>query len=195
MSIFEFVLTGLTLVLALVLTRLLGALRWVFHSDRRYWVHALLVCNLLLLCTLIWWGLWYLRDAEWGYLAFTYNLLVGPGIFFVLAATLVPDVPRRVRDWEGYYYRIHRLFWGTMAVSGGCDVYRIDGVHRHAARAPHSNRAGCSASAVACRYRVNKPALCTGRLRWVWPGQCLQLWCCLRARRAWDAMNKTHLRC
>ena len=115
MSIFEFVLTGLTLVLALVLTRLLGSLRWVFHRKRRYWVHTLLVINLLVLCTLIWWGLWYQRDAEWGYIAFAYNLLVGPGIFFVLAATLVPDIPRRVRDWEGYYYRVHRLFWGTMA--------------------------------------------------------------------------------
>lgn len=116
MNIFEFVLTGLTLVLALVLTRLLGSLRWVFNGDRRYWVHALLVCNLLLLCTLIWWGLWYLRDAQWGYIAFTYNLLVGPGIFFVLASTLVPDTPRRVRDWESYYYSIHRMFWGTMAI-------------------------------------------------------------------------------
>ena len=48
-SLFEFVLTGFTLVLALVITRVLSGLRWVLAADRSYWVHSLYVANLLIL--------------------------------------------------------------------------------------------------------------------------------------------------
>ena len=116
MSLFEFVLTGFTLVLALAVTRLLGGLRYVLDRQRRYWVHSLLVVALLLLASLIWWGLWYARNSEWTYLAFAYNLLIGPGILYFASTLLVPENPRRIRDWREYYYRFHRLFYGAFAV-------------------------------------------------------------------------------
>jgi len=115
MSIFEFVLTGLTLVLALVVTRLLGGLRWVFDPQRRYWIHGLLVLLMLVLTSLIWWGLWYARDVQWTYLSFAYNLLIGPSILYFTTSLLVPDNPRRVRSWRDHYYRIHRPFFGAFA--------------------------------------------------------------------------------
>ncbi len=115
MSIFEFVLTGLTLVLALVITRLLGGLRWIFDPQRRYWVHALMVLQMLVLTSLIWWGLWYARDVQWTYLSFAYNLLIGPGTLYFTATLLVPDNPRRVRSWREHYYKIHRPFFGAFA--------------------------------------------------------------------------------
>ncbi len=116
MSIFEFVLTGLTLVLALVITRILGGLRWVIAPGRAYWVHAVMVLQLLLLTSLIWWGLWYAKDTQWTYLSFAYNLLIGPGILYFSATLLVPDNPRRVRSWREHYYRVHRLFFGAFAL-------------------------------------------------------------------------------
>ncbi|MEM6709241.1 MAG: hypothetical protein AAF648_10695 [Pseudomonadota bacterium] len=116
MSIFEFVLTGFTLVLALVVTRLLGGLRYALERRRGYWVHALLVIAMLLLTSIIWWGLWYARDTAWTYVSFAYNLLIGPGMLYFTATLLIPDNPRRVRDWREHYYRFHRLFYGAFSV-------------------------------------------------------------------------------
>lgn len=116
MSIFEFVLTGFTLVLALVITRLLGGLRWALDPGRGYWVHSLLVIAMLVLTSLIWWGLWYARNTQWTYIAFTYNLLIGPGMLYFTSAVLVPDNPRRVRDWRAHYYKVHRMFYGAFVL-------------------------------------------------------------------------------
>ena len=112
MSLFEFVLTGFTLVLALVITRILAGLRWVLNLERLYWVHAVFVISILILTSLVWWGLWYQRDSQWSYVSFAYNLLVGPGIMFYLAVLLVPEIPRRIRDWRVYYYNVRpALYW------------------------------------------------------------------------------------
>ena len=113
MSIFEFVLTGFTLVLALVVTRLLGGLRWALDPERGYWVHSMLVILMLILASLIWWGLWYARNTQWTYMAFTYNLLIGPGMLFFTSSVLVPDNPRRVRNWREHYFKVHRMFYGA----------------------------------------------------------------------------------
>ena len=107
-------LTGFTLVLALVITRVLGSLRWVFAQGRFYWVHATLVVAVLVLTSLVWWGLWYQRDMEWNYLAFAYNLLIGPGIIYYVSVLLVPDTPRRVRDWKAYFFEVRRLIYGAL---------------------------------------------------------------------------------
>lgn len=113
MSIFEFVLTGFTLVLALVVTRLLGGLRWALAPDRGYWVHSLLVLLMLVLTSLIWWGLWYARNTQWTYIAFAYNLLIGPGMLYFTSAVLVPDNARRVRNWREHFFKVHRMFYGA----------------------------------------------------------------------------------
>lgn len=113
-SLFEFVLTGFTLVLALVITRVLSGLRWVLAADRSYWVHSVYVANLLILTSLVWWGLWYQRDAAWSYLTFAYNLLIGPGIIYFLAVLLVPEVPRRITDWRAYFFSVRKLLYGAL---------------------------------------------------------------------------------
>jgi len=112
---FEFVLTGFTIVLALVITRVLAGLRWVFAAGRVYWVHSVFVVSLLVVTSLVWWGLWYQRDNEWGYISFAYNLLIGPGIMYYLAVLLVPDQPRRISNWRTYFYGVRRLLYGSLA--------------------------------------------------------------------------------
>ena len=82
--------------------------------GRIYWVHLLYVINLLVLTSLVWWALWFQRDTTWTYLSFAYNLLIGPGIMFFLAVLLVPETPRRIKDWRSYFYLIHKLFYGAM---------------------------------------------------------------------------------
>lgn len=113
-SIFEFVLTGFTLLLALVITRLLGGMRWIVAADRVYWVHLLYVLNFLVITSLVWWALWFQREASWTYISFAYNLLIGPGIMYFLAVLLVPERPRRIKSWNSYFYQIRVLFYGAM---------------------------------------------------------------------------------
>ena len=116
MSMFEFVLTGFTLVLALVITRVLAGLRWVFAVGRIYWVHAVFVVALLVATSLVWWSLWYQRNNSWTYLPFAFNLLVGPGIMYFLAVLLIPDQPRRISNWRTYFYNIRRLLYGSLVL-------------------------------------------------------------------------------
>lgn len=97
-----------------MITRLLGGIRWLVAPDRIYWVHLLYVINLLVLTSLVWWALWFQRDTSWTYLSFAYNLLIGPGIMYFLAVLLVPETPRRIKDWRSYFFRIHKLFYGAM---------------------------------------------------------------------------------
>jgi len=97
-----------------VITRLLGGIRWIIAPDRVYWVHLLYVINLLVLTSLVWWALWFQRETSWTYLSFAYNLLIGPGIMYFLAVLLVPETPRRIKDWRSYFFRIHKLFYGAM---------------------------------------------------------------------------------
>ncbi|MCP5185247.1 MAG: hypothetical protein H6993_14880 [Pseudomonadales bacterium] len=115
MSLFEFVLTGFTLVLALVITRVLGGLRWVLAAGRVYWVHATFVFVLLVFASLVWWELWYQRNNQWNYLSFAYNLLIGPGVMYFISVLLVPEQPRRITNWRAYFYAVRRMFYGTLA--------------------------------------------------------------------------------
>lgn len=100
--------------LALVITRLLGGMRWIATGGRFYWVHFLYVINLLVLTSLVWWALWFQRETSWSYLSFAYNLLIGPGIMYFLAVLLVPETPRRIKDWRAYFYRVRKIFYGAM---------------------------------------------------------------------------------
>lgn len=96
------------------MTRLLGGLRWVLSAPRMYWVHALYVINLIVLTSLVWWGLWYQRDSDWNYLTFAYNLFIGPGVLYYIGVVLVPEVPRRVRNWRDYFENVRRLFYSAL---------------------------------------------------------------------------------
>lgn len=116
MSMFEFVLTGFTIVLALVITRVLAGLRWVFAPGRIYWVHAVFVVSLLVATSLVWWSLWYQRNNTWTYLPFAFNLLVGPGIMYFFAVLLIPDQPRRISNWRTYFFTIRKLLYGSLAL-------------------------------------------------------------------------------
>ena len=97
-----------------MITRLLGGMRWVMAADRVYWVHLVYVVNLLIITSLAWWALWFQRETQWTYLSFAYNLLIGPGILYFLAVLLIPERPRRIKDWRPYFFGIHKLFYGAM---------------------------------------------------------------------------------
>ncbi len=67
---------------------MLANLRAVFDPQRRYWVHAFWVVQLLFIHVVFWWGFWAYRDLEWNLVSFGFVLL-NPGLLFICSNALV----------------------------------------------------------------------------------------------------------
>ena len=110
MSHFEFISVAVSLIYALILAKLLGAVPVTLKSDRRYWIHTVWLVNLLLAAVSSWWRIWFLRDVEWTPTAF-YAVLSFPAIFYLRAAVLLSDEPRAVTAWRDHFYATRQLFF------------------------------------------------------------------------------------
>ena len=88
MTLFEYLSVALSIVLAFGATHILGNLRYVFESGRRYWVHAFIVILILILYPQNWWAFWDLsRSENWNSYTFLLSVL-GPGILYMMVVTL-----------------------------------------------------------------------------------------------------------
>ncbi len=91
MSLFEFILVMISLVLAIGVTHLLQAvasmvlLRRLLQVD---WVVVTWVVTLFILSAAYWWSLWDFRQVEWTFPAFFY-LLLAPTLLYVGVSLLV----------------------------------------------------------------------------------------------------------
>ena len=113
MSEFEFLFTGIAIVLALAVARLLEGLRDCFDKDRRYWIHALWVVNRLLVAVAIFWSLFDDRArTDLGLAAFV-SLVATPAILFLQASALVTAHPGAVSDWRDHFWTVRRWFFGS----------------------------------------------------------------------------------
>ena len=111
MTLFEYLSVAISIVLALSTAQLLGNLREVFDSARRYWVHALWVVHVLLLHVMLWWGFWAYRDVESWNLAFFVLVLLNPGLLFVCSNALVPSQRSEGTSWEQHFFSVRRWFF------------------------------------------------------------------------------------
>ena len=110
MSHFEFISVAVSLIYALILAKLLGAVPVTLKSDRRYWIHTVWLVNLLLAAVGSWWNTWPLRDVEWTPTAF-FAVLSFPAVFYLRAAVLLGDDPRAVTAWRDHFYATRRAFF------------------------------------------------------------------------------------
>jgi hypothetical protein len=110
MTHFEFVSVAASLVYALVLARLLHGLPHVLRLERRYWVHAGWVIQVLLMTVLSWWGIWAFREVHLTPLGFL-SLLSLPAFLYLRAVLIVPDAPQGIRSWRDYFFGIFRCRW------------------------------------------------------------------------------------
>ncbi len=110
MSHFEFISVAVSLIYALILAKLLGAVPVTLKPDRRYWIHTVWLVNLLLAAVGSGWRLWLLRDVEWTPTAF-YAVLSFPAVFYLRAAVLLGDDPRAVTAWRDHFYATRRAFF------------------------------------------------------------------------------------
>ena len=115
MTHFEFVSVAVSLVYAVVLSRLLGSLPAVLAPDRRYWVHAAWALVLLGLAASNWYALWRIRDSDFTPPLFVL-VLAQPAVMYVRATVLVSQEPGRVSDWKAHYYKTRVPFFAIGAL-------------------------------------------------------------------------------
>ena len=114
-TLFEYLSVATSIVLSLSVTQVLSSLRAVFHSGRRYWVHAIWTVLVLILHLIIWWAFWAYRDVESWNLATFALVLFNPGVLFVASNTLVNREPN-VESWAEHYFAIRRPFFATFGL-------------------------------------------------------------------------------
>jgi len=91
MSIFEFVLVTVSLIMALGITLLLRHIAAVIRyrkSIELYWVALTWMALQFVTVTWVWWSLWDFAAVEWTYPRFFY-LLAGPTLHFIAISMLV----------------------------------------------------------------------------------------------------------
>jgi hypothetical protein len=110
LSHFEYISVAVSLVYALILAKLLGAIPTALRPGRRYWVHSFWVGSLFFVTVGSWWEIWSHREAAWTPGSFLAVLAI-PSIIYLRTTVLLGDDPRGVHSWREHYYNSRRPFF------------------------------------------------------------------------------------
>jgi hypothetical protein len=120
MSLFEFIISMISVLIALAVAQLLISTGRLAQSHGRvvpYLPHVLWNVAIFLLAFLHWWSLWDFRDLSWNSAMFFFSLM-GPLLLF-FAVTLLSPNPREddeVIDLETHFRSIRVMFlWVSLA--------------------------------------------------------------------------------
>jgi hypothetical protein len=115
LTLFEYIMVMVSVILALALAQLLRALTEIATSPKRYWVHTLWVGLLAFIGVQTWWGFWDLNAFErWTTLTYLYVLAI-PTLIFMSAHLLVPATRLHDFDWHAHFYEIRRWFFSVLS--------------------------------------------------------------------------------
>ena len=113
MSLFEFIVGMVSIILALAVAQLfIGAADLLQRRDhvRFFLPHSIWIVNLFFLIVLHWWSLWTFRDLPWNFAMFFYSL-IGPSLMFFCAAMLGPRVlSEELIDVPVHFLGIRQVF-------------------------------------------------------------------------------------
>lgn len=99
MTLFEYAMVLVSIVLALGVAQLLGGASDFVRSSRVYLGHSFWVLALFLMHVQLWWAMWDLHNrASWTFLTFL-NLLLGPTLLFFTTNLLLPRSATDSMDW------------------------------------------------------------------------------------------------
>lgn len=116
LSLFEFILVMVSLVLAIALTQLLEGVTRVARQRSRFelsWATSLWAAFLFFITFNHWWSLWGMREANWTFPAFFYVLLP-PTLLFVAVALLKPTEGREKVSLTEEFERVRVPFLSVM---------------------------------------------------------------------------------
>ena len=100
MTIFEYLATAASIVLALSVSRLIAASSHVFSVPGRDWLFVSFFLQIFLTNLLVWWNLWELHTIQaWTFPLFL--LFIGSPLTLYFTSHLVLDKePEKVKDWR-----------------------------------------------------------------------------------------------
>lgn len=113
MSLFEFLMVLVSIIIGLGITELLKGVAQMFRfrqSVTPYWVHSVLIVFVMVALLQQWWEIWGLqRVSSWTFPGLLL-MLSGPVGLFLIAHLLFPQ-PVRGADVRDYYYGEMRPVW------------------------------------------------------------------------------------
>ena len=119
MSISEYILALMSIVVGLAMTQLLsGAAEIAQHAKpvRTYWIHTAWMVNLFVTLIHFWWWEFALMQIEtWTFLPYAFVICFAVLLYF-LVALLVPQHLSEQADLKEYFYSHRGWFFGTMAL-------------------------------------------------------------------------------
>jgi len=116
MSEFEFLFTGVSIVIALAVARLLEGLRDSFDPTRRFWIHYLWVITRLMAALNVFWSAFDdLGRTDNDFVLFA-SLITPPAVLFLQANALLTAHPGTVRDWASHFWSVRRWFFGSNVI-------------------------------------------------------------------------------
>ncbi len=113
MTIFDYLMVLISIVLALGVTQILTGLSKLLRSQQRYAPVGLWGIALFLVHAQFWWALWDTRQVtEWNQFSFLYILLI-PCSLFAATELLLPSSSSTETDWKVHFNKIRTLFFGA----------------------------------------------------------------------------------
>jgi len=122
MSIFEFIMVMVSLILALALAQALRGATELVTSTKRYWVHAVWLFSIVLLILFTWWSYWDWNTVSAWRLTTYLGALVFPMILFSAVYLLVPATRSGDTDWQAHFFAVHVWFLSLMISMIVCAV-------------------------------------------------------------------------
>lgn len=120
MSLFEFIVGMVSIILALAVAQLfIGVADLMQRRDhvRFFLPHSIWVVNLFFLIFLHWWSLWTFRDLPWNFAMFFYSL-IGPSLMFFSAAMLSPrDLSAESIDVAAHFLSVRQVFLSVFMIT------------------------------------------------------------------------------
>ena len=111
MTVFEYIMVMVSVILALALAQVLKGLTEIPQRSNRYWVHTLWVMITVLAIIQLWWAFWdFNAIAEWSFTSYLYVLSTAVALF-ICAYLIWPEKHAEEPDLKWYFYSIRPWFF------------------------------------------------------------------------------------
>ena len=116
MSIFEYLMVMVSIILGLSITQVLRGLSKVARSSQRSAVVTTYGVFLFALHVQTWWALWDLSAVlEWNFVFFVLLISI-PSVLFATTELLFPMATTADTDWRAHYDSVRKLFLSVLAL-------------------------------------------------------------------------------
>ena len=116
MTLFEYLMVLVSIILGLGMTQTLRGLSKIARSDAPYLPLTLWAALLVYLYVQVWWALWDLHAVEsWNQGYFTFVVLI-PCSMFAATELLMPMGTTADTDWRAHYLKVRRWFYAMIIV-------------------------------------------------------------------------------